>query len=483
MTLPVLVVLTVVGVAVALYPGAGGSEREPTAAVPRQPNVVLVVTDDMRPDELRYMPNVRRLLVDQGTSYTNAVSPHPLCCPARAELMTGQYGQNNGVTNNVGERGGVQALRNPDDNIGVWLQRAGYQTSYQGKFLNGYGRSFGPVAGWDVWDPIVAGTTYKYWTSEWYDGDTYRHRYITHVLTERSEEILDRFTARDQPFYMVVNQTAPHGRTGSASTLPAVEPQFRNLFPDLRPGFTRDPAWFERDVSDLPKDLPTSTVDRAGELKRARARAQALWSVDIAVKQLVDDLRAAGELDDTYLVFTSDNGFLLGEHDMHGKNYPIQQALDVPLVVRGPGIPAGAVDPTPVSLVDLPATILRWAHAEPSPQRPPDGLPITDRQALARRDTMLIQTGHAVWPGHPRNPWWYRGVLTDRYLYAVKPGHPDIGVLFDRQRDPDALRNVLLDPRYAAARVDLQRRLEALEHCAGADCNQVFGPAPGPTDE
>lgn len=461
----------------ATLPDGGEGTPEATTQQPAdRPNIVLILTDDMRTDELQYMPFTRRFLADRGTTYTHAISPHPMCCPARAELVTGQYAQNNGVKHNLGPFGGVYALRHPDDNIGAWLQRAGYRTGYHGKFLNGYSRAFGRVAGWNVWDPIVAGTTYLYWRSEWFDGDSYDHRYITHVTAERTKDMLDRLDTGRAPFFMVVNHTAPHARTGDVVKKPAYEPRYAHLYDHLKPDFTHKPSYFADDPA-LPRDLFDSSFDRKDELVRARARARALRSVDDDVRLLVRQLQAAGELDDTYLVFTSDNGFLLGEHGLHGKNLMIDESLDVPLIVRGPGIAEGAVDDTPVTLVDLAATFLDWAGAKPSAARPSDGLPITDPAALAGRDTLLVQAGDSVRADHG---WWYRGVETDRYLYAVHPRDPSVGVLFDRERDPYGLHDVLKDPRYAPVREELARRLAVLEHCAGPDCNQVFGPVPEP---
>ena len=103
------------------------AESAPRSTAAEQPNIVLILTDDMRADELRRMPNVRRLLVREGTTYTNALSPHPVCCPARAELLTGQFGQNNGVQNNHGPWGGYHALDQPHNTIAAWLQGAGYR--------------------------------------------------------------------------------------------------------------------------------------------------------------------------------------------------------------------------------------------------------------------------------------------------------------------------------------------------------------------
>src|SRR5215207_2420459 len=138
---------------------------DPSASTPTdrartgRPNVVLILTDDMRADELRYLPKTRRLLVARGVRFSTAISPHPMCCPARAELVSGQYDQINGVRHNTGPWGGAKRLRDPDDTIGRWLQAAGYRTSYHGKFLNDYERQrprYEP-AGWTIWDAQMRG--------------------------------------------------------------------------------------------------------------------------------------------------------------------------------------------------------------------------------------------------------------------------------------------------------------------------------------
>jgi N-acetylglucosamine-6-sulfatase len=204
-----LLVTVVVTSALALTRGPSASVAgEATRTSP--PNIVLILTDDMRADELRYLPKTRRLLVDQGVRFTHAISPHPMCCPARAELFTGQYGQNNGVRNNTGRWGGAKRLHHMDDNIGRWLQAAGYQTSFHGKFLNGYERlrPRRAPAGWTFWDAQMKGT-YSYQWAHFFNGDEVRHQYVTQTMTERTGATFERF-AGGAPFFTVINHVAPH---------------------------------------------------------------------------------------------------------------------------------------------------------------------------------------------------------------------------------------------------------------------------------
>ncbi len=469
--------------AVAVVTSALASARDPSAslsdrttAAPGAPNIVLILTDDMRADELRYLPQTRKLLVEEGVRFSNAISPHPMCCPARAELVSGQYGQNNGVKHNTGSWGGIKALNDVDGNVGWWLQVAGYQTSYHGKYLNGYENMRPRVEprGWSIWDAQIRGI-YSYLHARFADGDRVHGEYVTTTMTDRSGDAIDRFSDRSAPFFTVINHIAPHV-TLSQPHLPRWEKKYGDVARDLRPPSFDAPSFNEGDVSDLPPGLQFRKANRTRIENLFRARVRSLRSVDDAVAALVEQLDDAGELDNTYLVFTSDNGYALGEHRVSGKNYLYDEILDVPLVIRGPGFEAGTVDETPVTLVDLVATFVDWAGAAPG--HPIDGISIErlrDKRR-AERDTILVQTGDTVADSTPG--WDYRGVTTSRYLFGYRAGNPRNGILFDRQRDPWALTNRFRDPEYSVVREELARRTKILARCAGDDCNRVFGRLP-----
>lgn len=472
--------IVVVAVVVSALAGAG----EPSSSTPVEreaagrPNVVLILTDDMRADELRFMPKTRRLLVREGVRFTNALSPHPMCCPARAELVTGQYGQNNGVRHNKGRWGGAKRLHGIDRMIGRWLQAAGYRTSYHGKFLNGYER-LRPMprpAGWTEWDAQVDGI-YTYRWGRFFNGDRVGRTYITKTMTERSGDTIDRFAGR-QPFFTIINHVAPHS-TLSHPNLPRWEPKYDDAYRHVRPPSFAAPSFNEQRVGDLPRGLRMRKVSRSRIAAIFHARVRALRSVDDAVAATVRRLERLGELDNTYLVLTSDNGYAMGEHRLKAKNFLIDEVLEVPLVVRGPGFAPGTVEDTPVTLVDLAATFVDWALATPA--HPLDGVSIELLRADDQppvRDTILVQTGDQRPDSTPG--WDYRGVTTSRYLFGHRAGKPGTGILFDRQRDPYALRNMFWDRDYRAIRRELTRRTRILSRCAGADCNRVFGPLPEP---
>lgn len=455
----------------ATAPPGAGADRERGAAP--KPNVVVVLVDDMRADQLRFMPRTRRLIGGHGTTYTRALSPHPLCCPARASLITGQLTQNHGVKSNFPPTGGFPALRRPGNTIGRWMARAGYRTGWIGKFLNEYRGEHGRQRGWRTWDPLVR-NLYTYRDPVFFGEGRPARGHVTTILHRRTDRFLASRSRR--PMFLVVGHVAPHGALRRGRWVPPVAaPPYKSAYRKLRPSFFRKPSYAERAVGDLPRDLRVKRPSRRYVRAFARGAARSLRSVDDAVAGVVRRLRRTGELANTYVVVTSDNGFLLGEHRIVDKDVLFDEALDVPLLVRGPGIPAGVTHPTPVTLVDLVASMVAWTDARPG--RRLDGVPLARADG---RDTILIQTGAAK---RVNGGWAYRGVTTDRYLYARRAGRPTQGLLFDRVRDPFALRNRYGDRRYRAVRRELARRTGILGTCAGAaECNRAFGPVPDPGD-
>ena len=446
---------------------------------PDRPNIVFVLTDDMRDDDLDHMPITRRLLAEQGMEFSDAISPHPLCCPARAELATGQYAQNNGVQHNRGPFGGFQAL-DPTREASSWFRSAGYRTGFVGKFLNGYGPHGARPAGWTQWDALQRGT-YDYLDFT-LAGDGAPRRftdsYVTDVISQHTDDAIRDFARSGDPFVVYSWHLAPHYRISKGRRmLPPAAPEDRSLFADEEPPSLDAPSFDEADVSDQPsylRRLPRISDDaRAGIVAEHRARLRSLQAVDRAVGSIVATLAEEGVLDETYVVFTSDNGYSLGEHRYVGKDVLTDEALQVPLLVRGPDVTPGSVSDLPVSLVDLPATFAGLAGVGTDWLVDGTSLaPTLHGGTQAFRDTTLVQTGSAVEDG-----WAHRGVRTERYLYGVDGTD---GFLYDRELDPDEMVNRFDDPAYADVRAALERRRVALVDCAGWTCNQVFGPLPEP---
>jgi N-acetylglucosamine-6-sulfatase len=481
--LPVSVVAAVVFVMVvaagstlaAPRPDASASEaaRSRLGADDR-PNVVLIVTDDQTAYDLRWMPHTRRLLGDHGVTYRNFLSPHPLCCPARAELLTGQYAHNNGVHHNSGPWGGWEAF-NPTNNIGLWMQAAGYSTALVGKYLNGYHGQEPRVPGWDMFDPTIRGTYSPYGITMGnnYDPVRFDDVYTADLVNRRTLSTIRRFAKLDKPFFVYSSQLAPHGMHVNGHWVPPVPaPRHRGMFRHVRPPSFSDPAYDERDLSDKYQDYRDgSNVSRERMARVFRGRVESLQAVDEAVRDTVRALKRLGELRNTVIMFTSDNGMMLGEHAFYGKNTPWEEALRIPMVVRGPGIPTGVVRRQTMTLVDIAPTILDLGDAvAPVPQDGRSLLPTLNSAAAPGYATNLIQGGD------DDAPWLFRGVRTRRYTYVMFAN--GFVEMYDRKRDPHQLRSVAGMPTYADVERELQRRSLLLQNCVGPACYEAFGPLP-----
>ena len=480
----------------AVSAGSDASLAAPGAApvaVATRPNVVLITTDDQSLDDLAFMPATRQLLAVQGASF-DGISPHPLCCPARAEILTGQFAQNNGVLDNAGARGGYSAL-DTSSTLATWLHDAGYRTAFMGKFLNGYDASTidDPAPGWNEWHPTI-GRIYNY-TDFTILGDggqpqAYADDYQTDVYADLAVDTLRRFGApradgsAHAPFFLWTSFVAPHSTCSRATSLPcwmAPLPAERHsgMFLDQRPPAFSDPAYDEPDVSDkssFVRSLSRFTDTQHRQILRShRLRLQALQAVDEAVGRILRVLKNTGDLDNTVVIFTSDNGFLQGEHRIVGKNQPFEQALRVPFLMRGPGIPPGVTVPQIAATVDIAPTVAAVAGVRP-------GLTVDGRNLLpvvagaGSWSTLLVQGSSKPAFGGPVD-WYFRGVRTGRYTYVWYPSTGE-RELYDRRADPSQLQNVARNPRYRDVRVALKNRLDALKGCSGRTCRTSFGPLP-----
>ncbi|MGI8624851.1 MAG: sulfatase family protein, partial [Solirubrobacteraceae bacterium] len=343
---------------VALVAGCGGSARPHVAVTPTPiplvpphsfppspgtggPNIVFVLTDDLSSDLLRFMPHVRAL-EREGTSFSRYVVSDSLCCPSRTSIFTGRLPHDTGVFTNVPPDGGFRAfMRNGNvrRTFARTLRARGYRTALMGKYLNGYHASRGGIPlGWTDWSGSANGYAgYDYTLDQNGTPAYYGHRptdYITDVLAYQARSFVDQAAHKDRPFMLELATFAPHR--------PAV-PAFRDraLFAGLRA--PRGPA-FNRPNRHPPLWLAGRTARRAGVLasidRRYRRRAQSVVAVDEMVGSLRRSLQATGEAADTYFVFSSDNGYHMGEHRLlPGKLTAFDSDVRVPLIVTGPGVP------------------------------------------------------------------------------------------------------------------------------------------------
>jgi len=423
---------------------------------------------------MRVLPKTLALLGARGTTFDNSFVDVSLCCPSRSTFLTGQYAHNHGVQANGGPRGGYVHLDN-SNTLPVWLQEAGYYTAHVGKYLNNYGvDSHAPPPGWSRWFGLIDPSTYRMYGYRVSDGGTpvsYMESpkdYQTDVLAAKAEEILRSRAGTGQPFFLTVAPIAPHlERLGHRQTPPRAAPRHRGRFAtELLPAAA---SFNEGDVADKPAHisrLPPFTPERRALITETyRAELASLLAVDDLVERLVKALDATGQLDHTVILFTSDNGFFLGEHRIpEGKYLPYEESIRVPLIIRGGGFPAGARVARMVSNDDLAPTNVALTGAKV--RRTMDGrplLPLALDPHQGKDRTLLIE-GYGQGKGKPP----FTAVRDPRWLYAeYKNGDRE---LYDLQNDPAELRSLHADPAAAAIRQDLAKRLARLRTCSGASC-------------
>ena len=335
-------------------------------ATAQKPDLVLIVTDDLDARTARLMPRVQSLVAGQGVSFERAYVTNPLCAPSRASILTGQYAHNHGVLTNQTASGGFAKFRRSEPvALPTWLRAAGYHTVLLGKYLNGYpsSREPGHVApGWSEWFALFGGYHfYKYFVN--HDGDVLHYGraaadYETDVLAARLEGVIRG--AGTEPLFLYLAPSAPHHPARPAR-------RHESALPDAKA--PRPPSWLEPDVSDKPawvRGEPASP-EAGGRIDQIeRRRRQSLLAVDELLDALFLALQKTGRLPNTYVVFTSDNGFQLGEHRQVGKGTPYEEAIRVPLYVRGPGVPVARTRDEAVLNIDLAPTLAGLAGAKPA---------------------------------------------------------------------------------------------------------------------
>ncbi len=504
--------------------------REASGAPPQR-NVLFILTDDMTSSELSAMPNVQSLLAAQGTSFNEFYISFPLCCPSRATMLSGQYMHNHGVHGNFPPNGSwTKFISHQSNDLPVWLHNDGYYNVHIGKYMNGYGAQDGqlPVPqGWDEWFGKISEDAlyYNYQLIErtpqtptphlTFYGDQPRD-YQTDVFTDLAGNFINDRGVSNQPFWLNLWFNSPHGPFDPA-------PRDLNLLAGTP--LPKLPAFNEKNISDKPRWLRRQLKKRLTKKQIAlianerRRQEEQLISVDQSVGELVQNLKDRGILNNTYIIFSSDNGFFRGEHRIaNGKYLPYDPASRVPLIIRGPGIPAGGVSNELVWNGDIPQTILQIAHG--SQDNSLDGrslLPYAENPALRTTRPILLEgdtgpggTGaeeaqsasaraqeakvHVAGKSGVRNLEQesdaiksanntnsapaYRSIRTDRYEYTIYANGQS--ELYDMKLDPAQLHSVVRDPRYRQVRRWLYQALVPLSSCVGPSCRVELGPDPLP---
>jgi arylsulfatase A-like enzyme len=456
------------------------------AIAPRRPNVLVILTDDQRWDALGvvqreqgskalfpwlHTPNLDRLATE-GARFRNAFVTTSLCSPSRASLLSGRYARRHKVLDNFTEY--------PNDLPGYpqRLKAAGYQTAYIGKWHMGEDND-AERPGFDHW--MSHRGQGNYFDNE-FNIDGTRRRidgYYTTIVTDHAVDWIGR--TRDTPWMLVVGHKAPHG--GPIQP----EPRFARSLDDFA---IRTPVNYGnyRAADGKPSWLEQSLTTWHGaqgplyDLKKhdafVRAYLSTLMSVDDSVGRLYEALRASGQLDRTVIVFTSDNGFVLGEHGRVDKRTMYEESIRVPLIVRYPTIvaPGTVVDQMVISHDLAPSLVELGGAAALQEITGRSFVPLLTGRRANWRDAFLYEYNYEKQFPYTPN---VRGVRTARWKYIRYPhgdGTPDrfTAELYDLQADPYEMRNLIDDPRYAGRRLEMQRLLERVSGEAGPDRMPIY---------
>src|SRR3954471_9431579 len=417
----------ILAVAGALLASAAPAAARPVSAGrDGRPNILVVMTDDQAAADLAQLPSVAKLLVKQGTSFTNAVDSFPLCCPSRATFITGQYAHNHGVLGNFYPYGWY-GMKGRANTLPAWLRGAGYRTALIGKWLNGYGAldAHGEVPkGFDIWRGLLDVSAYDYFNFEmnrngklktWGDavfarglvefanievtpnpaglqgvidklqevfGPAPYSYWGTHKAADYSPDVTGKVTEQlvsgernsKKPFFIWWAPAAPH-REDVATTLmgrPGRDPRPAPRYAGRSSAFKlpRPRSFNEADFSDKPSNMrdhaPSLSASQVSQLQLDyEGRIGSLLAVDDHVKRLMQILAKTHQDENTLVVFVSDNGWLQGQHRIpRDQVLPCDESLLVPLVLRGPGIPKGRTVRGQVTNIDFAATLLDVARAK-----------------------------------------------------------------------------------------------------------------------
>jgi N-acetylglucosamine-6-sulfatase len=520
------------------------------ASATQKPSFVVIQIDDATLDQLyaslnvggievQAMPYTLSLIANRGISFNRYYVSYPLCCPSRVSLLTGRYAHNHNVRGNVPPNGGFtgfKARQAYSHNLAPWLQAAGYRTIHIGKFLNGYGdepfdEGKDVPPGWNAWHSVLRADTNHYFygytlnnngalegpfgdpgswdTREYGERDDFGCPtaplngkpcfYETDVFNRIAyEEMVG--TSPEQPFYLQLDYTAPHGDFRRPA---GPEPATRhyNTFAGAPYPHDRAQGFNEGNVNDKPRfirEAPYLSLQESHTYRVYYQKAlESLRSVDEGVKSVIDTLGSLGRLRNTYVIFTSDNGFFYGEHRLTGGKFiAYEPATHLPLLIRGPGIKPGTSTGELAANIDIAPTILELAGA--SADKSIDGrslVPYMQDPALRSRRPILfesfVETNDVEANGEPTAqrarvssghegdasasivapPKDYLGIRLGPYKYIEWPsGEKE---LYDITKDPYELNNVIRVRNLSPIRAFLHAQLVRLETCVGKGCQET----------
>jgi N-acetylglucosamine-6-sulfatase len=415
------------------------------APAPQRPNFLIIITDDQRLDTVGYMQHTQELIFDQGVEFSNAYVTTPRCCPSRASIFTGQYAHQHGVVENNVVLDETTLIER--------LHEAGYYTGLVGKYLNSYPRDTAdaPLPEFDYWIAFNSGNDDASYVDPILNVNgvvSQETGYQTMILRNYALDFLDQAKMQEAPFFLVFAPYAPHSPSTPAE-------QDKELFTDvIRPV---SPAFNEEDVSDKPGEIKMLEVLDADQIENADylwlKQLQSLQPVDRAIKRLLEQLAQDGTLDNTVIIFISDNGVSLGEHRIwKSKIFLYEEMSHVPFAIRYPPlIKQPGIEEAVVGNIDIAPTIYEMA-----------GLPVPDDVSGTSLVPLLNGTLDGEWREGLLLEGWtdmssFAGIHTDRYVYIETQG--DRAEFYDLRVDPFQLDNAIDNPDYASIIAHLRELL------------------------
>jgi arylsulfatase A-like enzyme len=366
-------------------------------------NFVIILTDDQRFDSLWAMPIVQDKLVDQGVTFTNAYVPTPVCFPSRAGLILGGfYAHNTGMISSRPPNGDMESFHDTET-LATLLQNVGYKTALVGKYLNRY-QTMAPYVppGWNKFVTKISGGVESFYVVEGSSGAEPAQgnivgpieEYVTDYLKTQALQFLDQHS--NSSFFLLLSSYAPH-----YPAVPAVRDEY--LFPNL---IHRERAYLEDDLSDKPqwvKNRFSTHEDRFESIWEQdefhRNQLRSLQAVDRAVGEIVEKIEEKGKLSQTVFFFTSDNGYLWGEHGLFGKILPYEESIRVPFVITIPGVEPEIDDHLVAVNLDIGPTLFDLAGIY---DKKTDGLSLVPHLYKSKwtwREDLLIESFEPKWAG------------------------------------------------------------------------------------